>query len=130
VLPPSEPFPAEGARATLRLAVEPTDTVLRLRYAVLALDEGGSFFLGHARLFADGSAPVEVPFAFGSDGVWEDTGIANAPRRGPTRELEVALPATAHERGEVVLDVDAYGSPCGGPLPTLLGLMLDDVRVE
>ncbi len=127
ILPPNSV--SEGrAGVTMRLAVEPGDTVLHLRYRLLGNGMGGAWFIGSATLHTRSNPATALSIDSGATGDWVESGIANAPYMGAEGTLDAPLPDGVTD--EVLLDIRLQSVICGGPLPALAGMMFDDVRID
>lgn len=132
MVPPPPMFSGTGGgRITMRLAVASGESTLHLRYRFLANQVSGGYFFGSTGVHVRGAATAALPLTVGiGDADWVESGIAGAQFIGPPASIDMPLPGAAASAGEVVLDIDVRSPVCGGPLPELAGIMIDDVFID
>jgi hypothetical protein len=119
---------ANASSFSLRVALEPTDTVLRFSYQLVRAQPGGT---------------TPPTLAFGSVGATPahmvlggDTNLSAEVRLAGGSIIYVGTKATAEIRlppgsaGEITLQYVPSSSACGFPSPPAAGVLIDDLRAE
>jgi hypothetical protein len=127
LFPPRGPSTFPATRFTARLAVSPTDRVVRATVRMIVTNKNWRAPQTHLTLTTLGGARSSAMLPEAADPLSCDPAVTGTGCYAAPVSLEIPLPATG--AGEVMVDVDRELG-CGLPPPPEPGFLLDDLRVE